>query len=223
MKKFKAQKRSAITIDQAPRQISEIPIGPCDPVYGCPAPTEVVNLLVEQIYDECKHVHVDELEFLFDADPDNPVVDVLTGDAEIIGDPVCELVAIDRVRVSFTYRTTVIAVLEDGTQQTLVETKSIIRNFTMEHASDPGLSLSCDFVVLECLQAYVENEELEYEVLRTTIRSCVGRYIILRLIAKVQLAIPSYGFSPEPRDCCEVIGGCDDFHPEWPPYPPPIG
>ena len=222
MKKFKAKKKRKITIDQMPRQISENPIGPCDPVYGCPAPTEVVNLLVERIYGECKNVHVDEIEFLFDADPDNPVVDVLAGDAEIIGESVCEVVAKDLVRVSFTYRTSVTAVLEDGIQQTLVQTKSIITNLTMEHAGEPGLTLSYDFLILECLKAYVESEELDYEVLRTTMRSCVGRYIVLRLIAKVQLAIPSYGFSPEPRDCCEVIDGCDDFHPDWPPYPPPF-
>ena len=84
-------------------QIADVQIGPCDPIYGCPPPTEVVCLLVDKVYDECKNVQVDEVEFCYEACPENPIVDVLCYKVEIIDGHSCEIVSQGRVRVTVSY------------------------------------------------------------------------------------------------------------------------
>lgn len=201
------------------RQVADVQPGQCDPVYGCPPPTEVVCILVDKVYDECKNIQVDEVEFIFEADPDNPVTDVICYNVEILDGPICDVLN-GRVRVTTTFRTTVRLILQDNSIQDLTEDTTIIKTFNMPRAGENGLFVICEIPFIECLQAFVKSEELEYEVLRTTIIACVGVYKLLKLLANVQLMIPAYGFCPEPVDCDQVLGECPDFSPEWPPYPP---
>jgi hypothetical protein len=200
-------------------QIADVQIGPCDPIYGCPPPTEVVCLLVDKVYDECKNVQVDEVEFCYEACPENPIVDVLCYKVEIIDGPSCEIVSQGRVRVTVSYKVKIKLIFEDGSTQILCEEKTVIKTFNVPRAGEPGLFLHCEIPFLECLQAFVESEELEYGALRTTIIACIGKYTLLKLLATVQIAVPSYGFCPEPPDCDEILSECPDFNPQWPPYP----
>ncbi|NLN07896.1 MAG: hypothetical protein GX167_09795 [Firmicutes bacterium] len=218
MKKMTGGTKGKFTIP--PDSIADVPIGQCDPVYGCPPPTEVVCVLVDKVYDECKNVQVDEVKFVYCADPENPVVDVICYKVELVDCPLCEVVSPGRVRVTVTYRVKVKLIFEDGSTQKLSEENTVVKIFNVARAGEPGLHLYCDVPFLECLQAFVKHEELEYETLRTVIVACIGKYTLIKLLATVQLAIPAYGFCPEPPDCDEVLGECPDFNPEWPPYPP---
>ncbi|NLZ38949.1 MAG: hypothetical protein GX893_04995 [Firmicutes bacterium] len=200
-------------------KIADVQIGQCDPVYGCPPPTEIVCILVDKVYDECKNVQVDEVRFCYEAYPDNPIVDVLCYKVKIIEGPCCEVIAPGRVRVAVSYRVKVKLIFEDGSTQKLYEDNTVIKTFNVPRAGEKGLYLHCEIPFLECLQAFVEREELEEEVLHTQIVACIGKYTLLKLLATVQIAVPSYGFCPEPPDCDEVLGTCPDFNPEWPPYP----
>ncbi|NLP36490.1 MAG: hypothetical protein GX357_02430 [Firmicutes bacterium] len=218
MKKFPDDKKyQALTVKD---HIADVPLGPCDPIYGCSPPTEVVCVLVDKVYDECKNVQVDEVRFYYEAAPDNPVVDVICYKVEICEGPECDIIAPGRVRVTVTYQVKIKLILEDGSTEKLTEENTVVKTFNMPRAGEAGLYLSCDIPFLECLQAFVEEEELEYDELRTSIVACIGRYTLLKLLARVQLAIPAYGFCPEPPDCDEVLSECPDFNPEWPPYPP---
>jgi hypothetical protein len=178
-----------------------------------------VCIAVDKIYDECKNVQVETIEFTFEADPENPVEDVICLNVEIVAGPTCEVVNSGRVRVTTTFSTTVRVILQDGTTEDLTQETTVIKTFNMPRAGENGLVVVCDIPFLECLQAFVQSEELEYGVLNTTIIACVGKYTVLRLLANVQLMIPAYGFCPEPPDCEEVLSECPDFSPQWPPYP----
>ena len=50
----------------------------------------------------------------------------------------------------------------------------------------------------------------------TSIVACIGRYTLLKLLARVQLAIPAWIL---PRTRLRCASECPDFNPEWPPYP----
>jgi hypothetical protein len=203
------------------RQVAEVQPGVCDPVYGCPPPVEVVCIVTEKVYDECKNIQVNEDEFIYLALPEYPVQDVVCLSAELLAEPVCEVPSPGRVRVTFTYRVKV-RLFFDGVipPVDLQKDVTVIKLFNIPRAGEEGLHVQCYVPFIECLDAFVRAEELVLEQLKTTIIACVGKYILIKLKARVQLLIPAYGFCPEPPDCDEVFGICPDFRPEWPPFPP---
>jgi hypothetical protein len=198
---------------------SGIVLGKCDPVYGCPPPNEVVCIVVNKVYDECKNIQVNEDEFIFEADPDNTVTDVLCMGAELLEGPDCEVVRLGKVRVTFTYRVNLRIILQDEQEIDLYRDFTISKNLNIARAGEDGLFLQCSIPFLECLSCFIRSEEPDYDFIKTTIICCVGKYLLIKLLATVQLAVPAYGFCPEPPDCDEVLGECPDFNPPWPPYP----
>lgn len=194
--------------------------GKCDPVYGCPPPTEVVCIVTEKVYDECKSTQVNEDQFIYFADVANPVVDTQCQKVELLDGPFCEVIRPGRVRVTFTYRVKTRIFFEDTTSTTLSQDVNVIKTFNLARAGEEGLHVQCYVPFIECLDCFISSEEQVNDQIQTTITCCVGKYILLKLKATVQLLIPAYGFCPEPPDCDEVLGECPDFQPEWPPFPP---
>lgn len=215
-------KRSGFTALQVADNVRP---GQCDPVQGCPPPTEVVCIVAEKVYDECKWSQVSEVEFVYKASKRNPVVDAECKKVKLLQGPECEVVRPGRVRVTFIYRIKTKIFFEDETSTVLSQDVTVIKNFYVPRAGEEGLHVQCYLPFIECLECFIrDEEELQEEKdkgdIKTTIVCCVGKFLLIKLKATVQLMIPAYGFCPEPPDCSEVLGECPDFHPEWPPYPP---
>lgn len=194
--------------------------GQCDPITGCPPPTEIVCIVTEKVYDECKSVQVNEDEFIFEADPDNPVVDANCLGAELLEGPFCEVIRPGRVRATFTYRVSVRIILDDGQTVTMYRDFTVTKSLNIPRAGEQNLTIHCSVPFLECLACFVRQEEPDYDFIKTTIICCVGKFLLIKVKALVQLLVPAYGFCPEPPDCDEVLGECPDFNPPWPPFPP---
>ncbi len=194
--------------------------GMCNPLYGCPPPTEVVCILTEKVYDECKKILVSEEKFIFEADPDNPVKDVTCLGAELLDGPHCEVIRPGRISIRFSYRVSIRITLDDNQEFNAYRDFNFSKSFSVPRAGEQNLLLQCSVPIIECLSCFVQKEKPDYDFLETTIICCVGMYLLVKLKAKVQLLIPSYGFCPEPPDCDDVLGECPAFQPVWPPYPP---
>ena len=201
------------------QQVADVQPGQCDPVYGCPPPTELVCIVTEKVYDECKNTQVNEDEFVYYASIDNPITDVQCRKIKVLDGPCCEVVRPGRVRVTFTYRIKTKVFFEDDTSTTLSQDVNVIKNFNIPRAGEDGLHVQCYIPFIECLECFIQSEEEIENQIKTTIICCAGIFLLLKLKATVQLLIPAYGFCPEPPDCDEVLGECPDFQPEWPPYP----
>ena len=133
-------KRGEIGIRQAENGV--VP-GQCDPVYGCPPPTEVVCILTEKVYDECKNSKVNEDTFIFEADPDNTVTDVECKDVEVLDGPDCVVVRPGKVRVSFTYRVSISITLDDGQKVLMYRDFTDTKTFKIPRAGEEFLFTHC--------------------------------------------------------------------------------
>ncbi|MCL5981020.1 MAG: hypothetical protein M1571_00585 [Firmicutes bacterium] len=209
-------------------QVADVEPGRCDPYLGCPPPTEVVCIVTEKVYDECKKIEVNEDEFCYITKPDCPIKDVICLCAELLCEPECEVPSPGRVRVTFSYKVTIRLFFETKPFVDLSKVVTVIKNFHIPRAGEDGLHVQCYVPFIECLDAFIRAEELDNNdgsenenspEIKTIIIACVGKYILIKVKAKVQLLIPAYGFCPEPPDCDEVLGLCPDFRPEWPPFP----
>ena len=209
-------KRGEIRVRQAENVV--VP-GQCDPVYGCPPPMEVVCILTEKIYDECKNTQVDEDTFIFEADPDNTVTDVECKDVDVLDGPHCVVVSPGKVRVSFTYRVSIRTTLDDGQKVLIYRDFTDSKTYKMPRAGEEFLVVQCSVPFIECIDCFVKKEEPDYDFVKTTIVCCIGKFLLIKLKAQVQLLVPSYGLSPVPPDCEEIIGECPDSHPPGPPFP----
>ena len=208
-------KRGEIGVRQAENRV--VP-GQCDPVYGCPPPTELVYVLTERVYDECKKIQVNEDTYIFEADPDNTVTDVECKDVEVLDGPHCVVIRPGKVLVSFTYRVSIRITLDDGQKVLIYRDFTDLKTFKMPRAGEEFLFTHCSVPFIECLDCFVKKEEPDYDFVKTTIVCCVGKYLLIKLKAQVQLLIPSYGFCPVPPDCEEKLGKCPDSHRH--PFPP---
>lgn len=201
-------------------QLGDIQPGPCDPVYGCPPPTEIVCIMTEKVYDECKNTQVNEEEFFVMAKPDNPVVRAECKKIKLLDGPVCDDSSPGRVRVTFTYRVKIKVFFENDTSTTLSRDVTVIKNFNVSRAGEAGLNVKCFIPFIECLKCFVKSEEeADYGKIETTIACRVANLLVIKLTATVQLLIPAYGLSPEPPDCEELFGESPDIDPPWPLFP----
>ena len=191
--------------------------GHCDPVYGCPPPTEIVCILTEKVYDEYKNTQVDEDTFIFEADPDNTLRGVECQDVEVLEGPHCAVVTPGRVRVSFTYRVTIRMTPEDGQKVLIYRDFTVLKTLKIHRAGEEFLVAQCSVPFIECLDCFVKEEEPDYDFVKTIIVCCIGKYLLIKLTEQVQLLIPSYGISPVPPDCEEIIE-CSGSRPPWPPF-----
>lgn len=174
--------------------------GNCDPVYGCPPPTEIVSILTEKVYDECKNVQVNEDTFIFEADPDNTVKDVECKDIEVLDGPQCVVNGPGRVRVSFTYRISIRITLDDGQKVLLYRDFINSKTFKIPRAGEEFLFAHSSLPFIECLDCFIKQEEPDYDFVKTTIVCRIGKYLIIKLKEQVQILVPAYGFSPVPPE-----------------------
>ncbi len=196
----------------------EVGPGPCDPVYGCPPPTEIVCIKTKKVYEECKLTEVNQPVTDLSGLATGTITDVECVSAEVVDappyfpGPTCTILAGRRVRVVFFWRYTFRWTDDTGTHT--FTSDPIMEEFTVRlaRAGEAGLEPECD-VFLECLECFLIDS--------TTVRCCIGKLILFKLFAEVQLLIPAYGFCPEPEEC-EVAGECPDFVPTWPPFPPQL-
>ncbi len=192
--------------------------GPCDPVYGAPPPTEIVCIQVDKIYQECKKVLVDEVEIEHQAGM--AVTDVVCLDVKLISED-CYVVAAGRVKVQFTYKIKARLIYEDQSSQEITHIVEVDKTVFLARAGEEGLDVKCD-IFLECLECFVDEvvDPVNNNLVQSNIICCIGKLILVKLFAHVQLLVPAYGFCPEPPECEEVLAICPDFDPKWPPYPP---
>lgn len=188
-------------------QLADIQPGPCDPVYGCPPPTEIVCIVTEKVYDECKNTQVNEEEFIVMAIADNPVVRAECKKVKLLNGPVCDDSLPGLIRVTFTYRLKIKVYFENDASTTLSRDVTVAKNFNVARAGEEGLDVKCVIPFIECLRCFVKSEEeAEFGRIETTIVCRVAKLLVIKLTAKVQLLIPAYGYSPEPPDCEEDPG-----------------
>ena len=191
--------------------------GSCDPVYGAPPPTEIVCIQVDKIYQECKKVQVNEVEII--RHTEQAVTDVICLGVELV-ETDCKVVASGRVKVHFRYEIRLRLIYEDQSTEEVTHMVEDEKTLFLARAGEEGLEAKCD-IFLECLECFVDEVVDPYnEIVRSTIICCIGKLILVKLFAHVQLMIPAYGFCPQPPECEEVLAICPDFDPEWPPYPP---
>lgn len=193
-----------------PAQQQPVP-GPCDPVTGCPPPTEIACIKVDKVYESCRVSQVNN--HVVTITPIGPVTDVQCISAQMVPDTLtCTILPGPggRVRASFQYTFTVRWVDDLGPHTTT--STPIAAEFTvrMARAGEPGLQPQCE-VYLECIDAFLSNT--------TEITACIGKLVLFKLFAHVQLLVPTYGFCPEPEEC-QIAGECPEWQPGWPPYPP---
>lgn len=190
---------------------------PVDETTGlpvCPPPRELLNIRVERVYNECKSTEVRNLTI-----PVEPAVKACEAE--------CGKAWADNIRcekedsvVTVTYDLYVsFKLLQDNCVVTTITEKipNLTKSFRLARASESGLKCEVD-VYPEPLLCQISCYSSTGYVSEVT--CCVGVLYWARLIAPVQVLIPSFGFSPEPPECETVGGLCPDFKPKWPPYPP---
>jgi hypothetical protein len=182
--------------------------GRCDPVYGCPPPTEIDCIIVDKVFESCRRTLVDEPSTTLFGVVDAITEVVCTG-ATVIGTPTCTILAGRRIRVDFTYQYTFRWVDAAGTHTFTSAPIPIEVTTRLPRIGDAGLLPHCE-VFLDCLECFVSDT--------TTVTCCIGIMVVFKLISRVQLMVPTYGYCPQPSEC-EVTGICPSFTPTWPPYP----
>lgn len=221
LKEARKATQSIIRRNQVPAPVTESSIkpGPVSPTRPCPPPRMVDLLRVEKVFNECRIVDVNEVVDTVVA----PIgaVDVECLGAELIGTPECFIDPDDEtVTVVFSFATAYQFLDADGdpigTVQ-VIETVDETRTVFLNRAGEPGLDCVAE-VFLECIQCFISGRGPLGQI--TEVTCCVGKQIVVKLTAIVQLLVPTFGYAPEPPECEQVAGECPDFVPVWPPYPP---
>lgn len=87
--------------------------------------------------------------------------------------------------------------------------------------SEIDIFLSCLMCVIEEYDSQVKPSTGEQLIICPKFVSCcINKVIVFKLLAEVQLMVPSYGFCPEPCRCDEEEQDeCPEAQVIWPPYP----
>lgn len=189
---------------------------PVDEATGlpvCPPPREVISIRVERIYNECKQSDVSQIPIAI-----NPVVranevECVSAKTENVQ---CE---VDDGKVTVTFDLAVTFTLLQGTRVVTTITEKLFnqqKTIRLDRAGEQGLNCEVD-IYPECLLCFISCNSSSGYVSEVT--CCVGRMFVFRLVAPVQVLVPSFGFCPEPPECETVAGVCPDYNPDWPPYP----
>lgn len=197
------------------------PVDPCTGEPHCPPPWELVCIKVDKVYESCKDLQVNEDVVDLACIVEGVIQEVSCLEPELVIDEdhpfVCEKIpGTKRVRVSFYYRYR-FKWIDDAGQHIFVSDPILVCKFAImsKLAKDPRIFTQCE-VFIKCLECFISN--------LTEVTCCIGKMILFKLVAHVQLLIPAYGFCPEPPDCPEVEKECPEFviPPEdWPPHYPP--
>jgi len=178
---------------------------------------EIVCIKTEKVYESCKQVETNEEVTDLSSIASGEIEDVWCIDAELVIDDkhpfTCEKIPnTNRARVSFFYRFRFAFIDQAG--QKFITSPPIFFERTVilsDRIFDPRLFVQCE-VFLDCFECFVSGPQ--------EVTCCIGKLILIKLVALVQLLVPSYGFCPEPDFCTQVEAECPDFEPDWPPFPP---
>ena len=201
---------------------NEIRPGFCDP-YECPPPTEVVCIKVDKVYEECKLAQVNTIDIDLSKLAEGEITDVQCIKAELVVDEDhprdCVILPCQRVRSSFFYRFKFRWKDDLGDHVFTSEPIKVEKIGRMERAGEEGLEAQCE--------VFVDfTEEGCFLINHDTIRCCIGKLVVFKLFAHVQLLVPAYGFCPPPEKCQKIK---PDECPtpeewletiEWPPFYP---
>lgn len=223
--------------------------GPCDPILGCPPPTELVCIKTEKVFQECRHTFV----------PPTITFTIPTTTMATANFVTCGPVFIQRTQAEctaaetpgtcpriffpgevvdcainctthevFTTATAIhflyTMVLSNGMTFTNCATVPIpttpvdFRRFFLSRAGEPGLRCQIE-VFVECTSCTISARNPNGTI--AAIDCCFVITLIGKLISKVQLLIPAFGYCPLPEECLPpVLGPCPTIIPTGIPYPP---
>lgn len=182
-----------------------------------PEASEVVCIRVEKIYERCKSVETNEEVTDLCGIAVGPIEDVWCVDVELVIDKhhhfKCEKIPnTNRAKTSFWYRFRFAYIDQAGqkyfTSEPVFFEKTVLLS---DQIFDNRLFVQCE-AYLDCFECFVSGLQ--------QVTCCIGKLIIVKLMALVDLLVPAYGFCHEPDDCTEVESECPSFEPGWPPFPP---
>lgn len=172
-----------------------------------PPPVKIEHIILDKVYVECKQVDVNKIEFEIDDIEDiqieNEIIDIECISVELIKKK-CEKINNNRIRLWIVYE---VNFRVDG--EIFTEIEMFEKTVTFSTQIINKLNPSCE-VFLECLDAFALNKD--------TIIIYIGKLLLFKLVKRVQLLVPAYGFAPQPENC-NVVGEYLDYEPVWPPYP----
>ena len=184
----------------------------------CPPPEQIDILKVLKVFQECRLVETNEV--IDTPTPPMGAVDVECLGAQLINSQ-CNINPADNTITGiFSFVTAYQFLDAEGNpigDVQVIETLDESRTVSLARAGEEGLDCEVD-IFLDCLQCFVSETGPDGQI--TEVTCCVGKQIVFKLIALVQLLVPTFGYVPVPPDCEQVAGECPDFTPEWPPYPP---
>ncbi len=202
---------------------NEVKPGFCDPYTGCPEPTEVVCLKVDKVFEECKLADVNTVDIDLTCHITGDIKDVKCIKAEIIEDKEypreCEILPCQRVRSVFYYKIKFKWKDDKGWNVHTSDPIKVEKIIRLKRAGEQGLEPYCE-IFLDLIDCF--------PISKATIRCCVGKLILFKLFANVQLLVPAYGYCPPPKKCEEekpIDDECPDVEEwlediEWPPFYP---
>jgi hypothetical protein len=202
-------------------QTNGIQPGPCPfnhetGQFECPPPTEIVCIKVDKVYESCRKVEMNTDITDLRREAEGEVIEAECKDVQLVVDEdhpfICEKIAnTNRVRVSFFYRFRFKFEDQEGVKTFTSEPIFVQKTVFMDRADEKDLVAQCE-VFLECVECFVSGFQ--------EVTCCIGKLIVFKLVALVQLLVPAYGFCPEPDLCPQVEAECPEFDPGWPPFPP---
>ena len=175
-------------------------------------PKEIDCIQVKKVYKECAHSQVEEVIIEFDVETNADELTARCGFVRVLEES-CTVIKEGLVKVKATLEA--ICTL-NGVEES--EEFTVEKLFRLDRAGEKGLDVQCQ-IFPECLLCFVSGEEEEEEEIIVLVTACVGILILVKLVAPVQLLVPTFGFCPEPPECEQVLAECPDFNPPWPPYP----
>lgn len=186
---------------------------------GSPPGWKIVCIKTEKVYESCKQVDTNEEITDLCGIATGEIEDVWCIDAELVIDErhhfKCEKIPnTNRARSSFWFRYRFAYI--DQTGQKFFTSKPIFYEKTVilsDQILDKRLFVQCD-VFLDCFECFVSGPQ--------QVTCCIGKMLLIKLVALVQLLVPTYGFCGKPDDCAQVETECPGFYPDWPPFPPDL-
>lgn len=179
---------------------NDIRPGFCDPYEGCPPPTEIVCIKVDKVFEECKLAQVNTIDTDLSKEAEGEITDVQCIRAELVVDKdhprECEILPCNRVRSSFYYKFKFKWKDDLGEHVFTSDPIKVEKIGRMNRAGEPGLDVQCE-VFVDCIECFLINHD--------TVRCCIGKLVVYKLFAHVQLLVPAYGYCPEPPDCKKVV------------------
>ena len=196
--------------------------GKCRVVSGvpqCPPPTEIDCIKVKKVLQECKQADVEKVIFTLEEPISRDTIDRIDCLSAAISTPVtCNIPMAGRVSAEFDLNVKSRIVLVDGSFQTLEKTVHVFKNIRLSRAGEKMLQCEVEVPLVACLECFVSQVNEQGEAIEIT--CCIGKLFLFKLVAEVQLMVPTYGYCAEPPECQEALGECPEFEPPWPPYPP---